>query len=192
VPSLLFIVFDYFTLLTDFDRPASISEPPADLHTDFRSMSTNQRSSNNAPPTGLSMLMGSSAPQSRSTSALSAMPGLYRPPEDLSERDRQASSLAAAGMVAESATVAGRLSQGLHPPPPLVSADAPQTPTTIELDSINWSMMDSGANADDMDLDFAQLFDPANELENMYSEGNGWPSQGPFASADPPPAENNA
>ncbi|GAX15802.1 hypothetical protein FisN_3Lh248 [Fistulifera solaris] len=173
-------------------RPASISEPPADLHTDFRSMSTNQRSSNIAPPTGLSMLMGSSAPQSKSTSALSAMPGLYRPPEDLSERDRQASSLAAAGMVAESATVAGRLSQGLHPPPPLVSADAPQTSATIELDSINWSMMDAGANADDMDLDFAQLFDPANELENMYSEGNGWPSQGPFASADPPPTGNNA
>lgn len=138
------------------------------------------------------MLMGSSAPQSKSTSALSAMPGLYRPNEDMSERDRQAGALAAAGMVAESANVAGRLSQGLHPPPPLVSADAPQTSTTIELDSINWSMMDSGANADDMDLDFAQLFDPANELESMYTEGNGWPSQGPFASTDPPATGNNA
>lgn len=162
--------------LTSYDRPAPISEPPGDLHSDFRSISSSQRGSHIAPATGLSMLMGSSVPQSKSTSALSAMPGLYRPYEETSERDRQASALAAAGMVAESATVAGRLPHGLHPPPPLVSADVPQTSTSIELDSINWSMMDSGANTDDMDLDFAQLFDPANELESMYSEGNGWPT----------------
>lgn len=171
------------------DRPAQSGEPPADLHTDFRSMSSSQPGSLIPPATGLSMLMSSSVPQSKSTSALSAMPGLYqRPSENMSERDLQASSLAAAGMVAESATVAGRLSQGLHPPPPLVSADAPPVSSTIELDSINWSMMDSGANTDDMDLDFAQLFDPANELENMYSEGNGWPSREPYTSAEPPPA----
>ena len=50
------------------------------------------------------------------------------------------------------------------------------TPTTTEIDSANWGLMDmGGGQLDDMDLDFATLFDPALEEANMKKEGSGWP-----------------
>jgi hypothetical protein len=37
--------------------------------------------------------------------------------------------------------------------------------------------MDLGQmHLDDMDMDFARLFDPAQEAENMQTEGSGWPT----------------
>lgn len=96
------------------------------------------------------------------------------------DRERQASALAAAGMLAE--TVGATQAQGLQAPPPLVALAPPPPPAgttnaSTELDSINWNMMDIGAvHLDDIDMDFATLFDPANEEANMQTEGSGWPT----------------
>ena len=121
--------------------------------------------------------------------------------QEMRDRDRQASALAAAGMVAESVGVAGKgqqqkSAQGLQPPPLLAAGGAPLTAPSTELDSINWNLMDIGAmHLDDMDLDFAQLFDPASELANMQTEGSGWPTTAsapepgsmPLGPSKPPP-----
>jgi hypothetical protein len=107
--------------------------------------------------------------------------------QDLLERENQASALAAAGMVAESVSLTKPASgqvimtqqQGLQPPPALVAGSAAPASwgMTTELDSINWNLMDMGAvHLDDMDLDFASLFDPANELSYMETKGSGWPT----------------
>lgn len=126
--------------------------------------------------------------------------------QDWLERENQASSLAAAGMVAESvrnSTEQQNLSSsttnyltttipvlGLQPPP-TIYAQQPTLPgglnhettnatttNVTELDSINWNLMDiGGMHIDDMDLDFATLFDPTNELSSIV------PS--------PPPRETN-
>jgi hypothetical protein len=113
--------------------------------------------------------------------------------QDWLERENQASSLAAAGMVAESVSLTGSGPTptvnyvttsipvlGLQPPPTILAQPAPPagtatnnsnnnaTSTVTELDSINWNLMDfGGMNLDDMDMDFATLFDPANELSSM-------------------------
>ena len=90
------------------------------------------------------------------------------------ERERQASALAAAGMVAESVSLSGGRA-GLSAPPQLASS-APGNNTIGEVDNINWGAMDmGGVQVDDMDLDFATLFDPSNEEANMQTEGSGWP-----------------
>jgi hypothetical protein len=137
----------------------------------------------------------------------------------MAERDNQASSLAAAGMVAESvslttasmpATPTGNTLQGtpiaekpslpimgLQPPPTILAQSVPSSnsgasaaATTTELDSIDWNFMDIGnMHIDDMDMDFATLFDPANELSNLHSRGSGvFPSSSSSleASAIPP------
>ena len=115
--------------------------------------------------------------------------------QDWLERENQASSLAAAGMVAESvrsgadqqnlSSTANYLTTtipvlGLQPPPTIfaqqptlpggIHHDAINANTTnvTELDSINWNIMDiGGMQIDDMDMDFATLFDPANELSSI-------------------------
>jgi hypothetical protein len=104
--------------------------------------------------------------------------------EDLADRDRQASSLAAAGMVAESVRLAQPVGTapatnfGLQPPPQLVTAPVTQIQAS-EVESINWNMMELGSpRLDDLDLDFAALFDPIHEIERMRTEGSGWPSSG--------------
>jgi hypothetical protein len=112
-----------------------------------------------------------------------------RSQDDLLDRDRQASALAAAGMVAESISLSrtdidrvhssGSMvtSIGLKAPPELAGHAPPVTSTSSELDNINWNLMDLGQmHLDDMDMDFARLFDPAQEAENMQTEGSGWPS----------------
>ena len=96
--------------------------------------------------------------------------------EDLADRERQASSLAAAGMVAESVSLTqpqlatGSRSStpqplGLQAPPALGMVAPPASPGSQMMDGINWNMLDTagGANLDDLDMDFASLFDPANE-----------------------------
>lgn len=114
---------------------------------------------------------------------------------DLADRDRQASALAAAGMVAESVSftsvesrTAALSIQGLQAPPTLAghvpappapgtTATTATTTSTAELDSINWNLMDLGQmHLDDLDMDFAQLFDPDQEAANMQTEGSGWPT----------------
>ena len=129
--------------------------------------------------------------------------------QDLLERENQASSLAAAGLVAESVSLTGvhypqPQSEGL-PAPPLLSGSG-STPNPVssggdaavtELDSINWNLMDNlGAmHLDDMDMDFATLFDPVNEMWNLSTPGkpeaaasaastaNGVPQEPPAAAA---------
>ena len=146
-----------------------------------------------APQTGLSLLMNGGMQQQQqqqqqqqaqsSSAAINEKQRRFQ--QEIRDRDRQASALAAAGMVAESVslTKTGQQQQvaaGLQAPPQLLAQQG--TPVTAastsELDSINWNLMDmaGAANFDDMDLDFAELFDPANELANMYTEGSGWPS----------------
>jgi hypothetical protein len=155
-----------------------------------------------APHTGLSMLMSSGAggfklaqpPHSLSVQApasFAAMSGINSeqqrrtPTGFLEERERQASALAAAGMVAETVSIAndgrkpaGIPAQGLHAPPPLATGvPMMASAATTEIDSANWGLMDmGGVQLDDMDLDFATLFDPALEEANMQMEGSGWPS----------------
>jgi hypothetical protein len=105
--------------------------------------------------------------------------------DDLADRERQASALAAAGMVAETVGYAHHVGnsiatppngQGLHAPPMLGSVIQPANPEpTGTIDGINWSMMDVGMALDDMEMDFANLFDPAHEEASMQMEGSGWP-----------------
>jgi hypothetical protein len=126
-------------------------------------------------PASFAVLSGISSEQQRRT-----------PTGFLEERERQASALAAAGMVAETVSIAkdgrkpaGIPAQGLHAPPPLATGVPMMTSAgaTTEIDSANWGLMDmGGVQLDDMDLDFATLFDPALEEANMHMEGSGWPS----------------
>lgn len=133
----------------------------------------------NPPKTGLSLLMGGGNVQNYSSSAASfaSMSGMstdgtagYQ-----EERERQASALAAAGMVAESVSVSNR--PGLAAPPELAST-VPETNLSGNVDNLNWGTMDGdvcGVSIDDMDLDFASLFDPSIEEAKMQTEGSGWP-----------------
>ena len=144
-------------------RGGSVSTPSGDLRT---------------PRTGLSMLMNGggqmmnpSTPSAASFASLSGMSNDFISPYQ-EERERQASALAAAGMVAESVTLSGGRA-GLAAPPQLPSA-APAS--TGEMDTVNWGSIDAaGILIDDMDLDFATLFDPSIEEANMQTEGSGWP-----------------
>jgi hypothetical protein len=100
-----------------------------------------------------------------------------RSPHDVEDRDSQARSLAAAGMVAD--RVGMSQPAALQPPPVLALKTSPsrsQPPSTNEIDSnLNWNLMDSGMHLDDLDLDFATLFDPVHEQAHMQIvESNGW------------------
>lgn len=112
--------------------------------------------------------------------------------EDLADRERQASALAAAGMVAENKTgsmpvvngmagTVGLSQQGLHAPP-LLGSVAPLPPpdpaASNSVDGINWGLSDLGQSLDDMEMDFAKMFDPAHEEASMKTEGSGWPAAG--------------
>jgi hypothetical protein len=152
------------------------------------------------PQTGLSVLMSGGnlhppqQPPTTAPTAFGTMTGstsakeLNRSQDDYMDRDRQASALAAAGMVADSISLsrndpdrvhssASLHSQGLEAPPQLAGHVPPVTSSSSELDNINWNLMDLGQmHLDDMDMDFARLFDPAQEAENMQTEGSGWPT----------------
>jgi len=104
--------------------------------------------------------------------------------DEIVDQDHQASSLAAAGLVADGVSVAGvtgPIAQGLQAPPPLApGSSAPLAAPSTELDSINWNLLNMGSSnqLDELDVDFAQLFDPASEAELVHSEGNSWPRNG--------------
>jgi len=130
---------------------------------------------------------------------------------DMLDRERQASALAAAGLVAESvsrtrSTSSGDLRPaemgGMRAPPVLghpPSSPAPQQPAMATaaaasgLAPVDYGVMDIGGGLsavtiDDMDLDFAKLFDPENELAGMQTEGSGWPTaDGPMHPGAPMP-----
>jgi hypothetical protein len=108
--------------------------------------------------------------------------------EDLADRERQASALAAAGMVAESVNLTrpAVIGQVLQAPPPLVGIPLPHGSNhhhhhhiaggiqnssgsgEVAMEGINWNMVDLGPSVvDDMDMDFAAMFDPEQEQAFM-------------------------
>jgi hypothetical protein len=162
-----------------------------------------------APRTGLSVLMNGgmqsasptvlpesvmsrtrSAPAAAFMSTGSAAESNRGFAQEMMDRERQASSLAAAGMVADSVSVAARGHVlGLQAPPPLATGGAILTVPSAELDSINWNLDPGIMYLDDMDLDFAQLFDTASEVASMQTDGSGWPTAD--APSKPPPTAGN-
>jgi hypothetical protein len=100
--------------------------------------------------------------------------------EDLADRERQASALAAAGMVAESVSLTTPAVQGLQAPPPLGGVallSSYGSGSNPPLASIDWNMeMDGGdvggQGLDDLDMDFATLFDTESEINMMIKDGH--------------------
>lgn len=137
-----------------------------------------------APQTGLSILMNGNAlsnpPATTSEAAVPHHARMMMSPEqqrDLADRERQAKSLAAAGMVAE--TVGQRTHPGMMYGAPTLApvSNAPDVATSFNgvMDSNSWGMPDVDATLEDMEMDFAKLFDPIHEMESMQTEGSGWP-----------------
>ena len=154
----------------------------------FRSMSPSSHQTRSAPQTALGIMMNSTAtgpgqaflapnpgppPTSNPVSAFfGTMPPDQRTrvQEEMADRERQASALAAAGMVAESVnyTTPG-VGQVLAAPPPLVGL--PPAPLQeqahnddgvhMTMDGMNWN--DLAGNVDDIDMDFISMFDPEQE-----------------------------
>ena len=161
-------------------------------HTSFRS------GQDGAPPTGLGVLMSSNNTgggilhhqhHSHERSYTPEQRKLMQ--RDAQDRERQAKALAAAGMVAEQAQA------GLHPPPtlgnPTLGHAAAANPGPLHVTSTNpggndvsaWSNLETtngggvtegeALTLEEMESDFAQLFDPNVEWDNMHTEGSGWP-----------------
>lgn len=155
--------------LSDF-RSGNVNVNASIQHPTASSLTTTTTTTGTHPPTGLSLLMNSGSTfgnahpvvQSNQTvgDIMSTMTTAQqqRYQQDLLEREHQASSLAAAGLVAEKVALA------TQSPPPI--SDSPLNSNATELDYINWNLMDNlGAmHLDDMDTDFATLFDPSNEM----------------------------
>lgn len=152
------------------------------------------------PQTGLSILMNGNAfnkpappPETVQQHARAHMsPEQQR---DLADRERQAKSLAAAGMVAETVGRGNAAYPGaMYGPPTLAPADAVPSATSGFngiMDSNYWGM-DVDASLEDMEMDFAKLFDPAHEMESMQTEGSGWPgTEGNGSSISPSPLGNH-
>ncbi len=99
--------------------------------------------------------------------------------QDMIDRERQASALAAAGMVAEKvdsshpATIVNPASTNTS-----AGAGVPISPRT-ELGLFDMGDTLSAAAIDQMETDFSRLFDPENEIQNMETEGSGWPTLNP-------------
>jgi hypothetical protein len=112
---------------------------------------------------------------------------------DLADRERQAKALAAAGLVAETVGRSqgnGHL-LGLHPPPALALSGGPTSPRNGVMDSNHWGMPDIDDCLQDIEMDFAMLFDPAHELESMQTQGSGWPSIETSESPAPPGTQHS-
>jgi len=87
--------------------------------------------------------------------------------QDALDRDRQASSLAAAGMVAEHVSLSPRVG-------PLSSPSSQYLNLGMFNDNDDDGRGTSGGpTMDDMETDFAKLFDPQNELRHMEIDRNG-------------------
>ncbi|KAI2498005.1 hypothetical protein MHU86_16503 [Fragilaria crotonensis] len=168
------------------------SQSSSDTHmANFRSLSPGiPQHTSGTPQTGLGILLtnkNSSIPTAAPSAGYSYnTTSDHRPQfqDDLADRELQASALAAAGMVAETGGFslfgnrdASPLEDlGLQPPPTLGSLVPPPIPNpNATMDAMDWNNMDVGMAIDDMEVDFAKLFDPANEMANMQMEGSGWP-----------------
>lgn len=174
----------------------------------FRDETPTHLQSSSQPQTGLGILLNGAVsgqiqpppppPQSQPNPAYAHLTPEQqaRIQEDLADRERQASSLAAAGMVADSvnltrpATAIGNVLQAPPPlggmaPPAIGSADPNGAPPMA---SINWNLdfngvgLGNGVGLDDMDMDFATLFDAENEQNFMLSDT----SSPPHSSGAPP------
>jgi len=88
--------------------------------------------------------------------------------QDMIDRDRQASSLAAAGMVADQVA--------LHPSSNQISSSTPEPNFDLGLGDYGHGAPLSPTAIEEMDADFSRMFDPSYELQNMETEGSGWPS----------------
>lgn len=101
--------------------------------------------------------------------------------QDMLDRERQASSLAAAGMVAEQVT--NRQDGQQQQQQQSHHEQQPNVGMTINVNAVDYDMGlgDVGAPLsptamEEMETDFSRMFDPHYELQNMETEGSGWPS----------------
>ena len=204
----------------DGPAPAQQMNTQTQYHASFRS-------SQDAPQTGLGILMSAQIAPSKS-----AAPTLYHQqhtastytPEqrsmmqqDAQDRERQARALAEAGMAAErmgnthtNTHYHPPTSQGLQPPPSLgyptassnnlTSANHVSDPTNsnsypahAEDPLLQWTLDATSEGREptlsEMELDFARMFDPAMEFQNMHTEGSGWPIITSDGNASPQPAD---
>lgn len=83
---------------------------------------------------------------------------------DIMDRDRQARSLAHAGMVAESVKARHQGGNGTLDIPSYLTADA----------DFGWNAMDLADHLDDLDVDFVNIFDPLQEVMTLKMDKNGW------------------
>lgn len=100
--------------------------------------------------------------------------------QDMIDRERQASALAAAGMMAEKVD---NSPAGPHSHPAAHNNASNNNggigvPNSPKLDMSIFDLGDplSAAAMDQMETDFSRLFDPENEIQNMETEGSGWPT----------------
>ena len=151
------ITLSYTVYSSHHSQPVTLGEQQRAAH--FRSMSPPSTLPPVQPPqTGLGILMGNGNGTTNTNST--SVDQHSRIQADLQERDLQASALAAAGMVAV----------GLQAPPPLVGLPPPASPSNTQLvQGVDYS---STTNVqvhdpllDDMDLDFANMFDPESEKD---------------------------
>ena len=141
----------------------------SDTHiTNFRSLSPAALQQTSATPqTGLGILLKNKN-DAIANPANVAQDRFQSSQDEIDERERQASALAAAGMVAENVGYSIHMSngptsppngQGLHPPPRLGSLAPPPNPDPVStMDGIHWGAMDVVIALDDMEMDFAKLF----------------------------------
>mmetsp|Transcript_51217 Transcript_51217/g.61693 ORF Transcript_51217/g.61693 Transcript_51217/m.61693 type:complete len:285 (-) Transcript_51217:263-1117(-) len=124
--------------------------------------------------TGLSVLMSNNHSTLSSTPSFLPFSQPQITPEqrkimqqDILDREKQASSLAAAGMVAETVITSPH-----NDPTPVMEL-------TAGIQDANWFNMTELGGAgglDDMEMDFAKMFDPQHEASAMRTEGSGWPT----------------
>ena len=178
------------------DGPAQQYGGESLSHTTY---TTSFRNDQRSPPTtGLGILMSSNSSSAGATTLHHQNHGVrnYTPEQrvqmkkDAQDRETQARALAAAGMAAEKMK-----GNGLHPPPTLgtnlhqhqhisvaenhVSRDShggmKQEEEWNNLDHQHQDHTANGLTLEEMDVDFATLFDPNEEVANMNTLGSGWP-----------------
>lgn len=138
------------------------------------------------PRTGLGILMSSNAQQQ--DGGVSSSSSMFHPAhvhiapnsyqmtaeqqqlmqQDIIDRERQASLLASAGLIAERV-------DSCQATPEICSS---VVPLDHGIDFLNLDDGLTDAAIDQMETDFSKLFDPENELQNMETEGSGWPGAG--------------
>jgi len=194
--------------------------------TTYSFSTSSSRIGNSSPRTGLSVLMNSTNygimnPTTKTTSNNTRiLHHNHSTQQDLADRERQASALAAAGMVAEEvsrsrsnsiagysptsntsqqtnfpqSTINGAVKNGISftihgnntvteekpsmIPNPLQqhNQDVPSNHSGTEMLFNGIGDLNLDAGLDDMEMDFAKMFDPQMEMDAMNTEGSGWPA----------------